>query len=389
MSFDIVNPRISDFFSLNKEALLKLANQFQVEIKAVKKSEIQSVLYEHVFGVETVEDENDKQRRHEVRLKELEIKEREKEREHELELKRIEIGERRVTSNERDITKLLPLVPEFDENDVFQYFEYFERVAKNFCWSKSIWSNLVQTALKGRARSVLSSFADSEVILYEVLKQRVLTLYHAVPEAYRQKFRGSKKGKTQSFLEFSQEKKESFDRWCRAEEIKTLNQLQELILVEEFKSSVPEKVRVYLNERGEKGDTLTRVATLADEFSLAHSHDQGYYQETNENQIRTDSHTLSPKTNYTRTKIPECTHCRKRGHTIANCFRVQSQKVNGAKANENQNTGVGDPKAAVYNSQTYTTNSSFPRSKDLLCTHCHKRGHTVANCFQLHPHEEA
>ncbi len=40
-----------------------------------------------------------------------------------------------------------------------------------------------------------------------------------------------------------------FDKWCDASKVTTFDQLKELLLVEEFKNCISEKIVVYLNEQ--------------------------------------------------------------------------------------------------------------------------------------------
>lgn len=56
----------------------------------------------------------------------------------------------------------------------------------------------------------------------------------------------------------------TLDKWCTASKVTNFVQLRELVLLEEFKTCLPEKVVVYLNE--EKVDSLSKAAVLADEF---------------------------------------------------------------------------------------------------------------------------
>lgn len=70
-----------------------------------------------------------------------------------------------------------------------------------------------------------------------------------MPEAYCQKFWSHVKAASQTFVEFAREKKALFDKWCLSSGISSLDQLQELILLEELKACVPENVVVYLNEQ--------------------------------------------------------------------------------------------------------------------------------------------
>ncbi len=52
------------------------------------------------------------------------------------------------------------------------------------------------------------------------------------------------------------------------DKISTFEQLKELILIEEFKNCVSEKIVVHLNEQ--KVTSLTDAAIVADEFVLTH-----------------------------------------------------------------------------------------------------------------------
>ncbi len=57
-------------------------------------------------------------------------------------------------------------------------------------------------------------------------------------------------------------------KWCAANKATNFNSLRELILLEEFKNCLPEKVVVYLNEQ--KVTSISHAAVLADEFILIH-----------------------------------------------------------------------------------------------------------------------
>lgn len=72
------------------------------------------------------------------------------------------------------------------------------------------------------------------------------------------------KTSSQTFVEFAREKTILFEKWCAANKVSTFEQLKELILVEEFKNCVPEKIVVYLNEQ--KVTSLSEAAIFADEF---------------------------------------------------------------------------------------------------------------------------
>ncbi len=96
----------------------------------------------------------------------------------------------------------------------------------------------------------------------------MLRAYELVPEAYRQKCRSWKKTDSQTHVEFVHNISVYFNRWCTASDVKTLDDLKELMLLEQFKSSVSQRVATYISER--KPHTAYEAAVMADEFSLIH-----------------------------------------------------------------------------------------------------------------------
>ncbi len=99
------------------------------------------------------------------------------------------------------------------------------------------------------------------------MKAAVLRAYELVPEAYRQRFRSCSKSAKQTFVEFAREKRMLF-KWCFATKTTTFEELQELVLLEDFKSCVPESLVVHLNEK--RIFKLSEAAILSDKFILTH-----------------------------------------------------------------------------------------------------------------------
>ena len=130
------------------------------------------------------------------------------------------------------------------------------------------WTLLLQCVLTGKAQEIYSSLTLTQSDDYEILKAAILWAYELVTEAYRQRFRGSRKVDKQTFVEFAREREFLFNRWCTSQKAETKYQLRELVLLEEFKNCVPEAVATYLSEQRvtEVGDAVV----LADEYVLAH-----------------------------------------------------------------------------------------------------------------------
>lgn len=60
-----------------------------------------------------------------------------------------------------------------------------------------------------------------------------------------------------------------FDNWCSAAGVDSFESLHELIILEQFKNSVPECIATYIGERGVK--SVGEAAALADDYFLIHT----------------------------------------------------------------------------------------------------------------------
>ena len=104
---------------------------------------------------------------------------------------------------------------------------------------------------------------------YDNVKELILKAYRLVPEAYRQKFRNSKKENEQTRVEIARTKEQLFDRWCSSKKIGSEHEkLRQLMLVEEFKRCINSDIKSFLDEK--QVDTLEDAARLADDYALAH-----------------------------------------------------------------------------------------------------------------------
>lgn len=167
-----------------------------------------------------------------------------------------------------DVGKYIKLVPPFRESEVDSYFVAFERVAAKLKWPRDMWALLLQCNLVGKAQEACAALPIDDSLDYDLVKSAVLRAYELVPEAYRQKFRACSKTAKQTFVEFAREKRSLFEKWCGSIKITTLEELQELILLEDFKNSLPDNIVVHLNEQ--KVSKLFDAAKFADEFALTH-----------------------------------------------------------------------------------------------------------------------
>ncbi|KAL5022408.1 hypothetical protein ScPMuIL_001563, partial [Solemya velum] len=168
-----------------------------------------------------------------------------------------------------DVSRNIRLVPPFQEKEVDKYFLHFEKIADSMEWPEDKLTMLLQSVLIGKARDIYSSLSVDEISNYQVVKKAILKAYELVPEAYRQKFRNSRKRDEQTHVEFAREKEQLFNRWCDSKEIdKDFGKLRQLLLIEEFKRCVHTNIKTHLDER--KVETLSEAATMADDYALTH-----------------------------------------------------------------------------------------------------------------------
>ncbi len=143
-----------------------------------------------------------------------------------------------------DTASNLRLVPKFNERDP-DIFMLFERIAKARAWPSKERTLLLQCVLSGRAQEVYSALLLSDCKEYDI-KAAVLKAYELVPEAYQQKFRTLSRGVNEAHVEFARELTTAFNRWCMASEVTTFEELSNLIVLEQFKNSVPARIATYI-----------------------------------------------------------------------------------------------------------------------------------------------
>lgn len=190
-----------------------------------------------------------------------------------------------TSSHSYDIVNNLRLVPKFNEDEPEIFFSLFERVADARSWSDAERTVLLQSVLTGKAQEAFSSLSVTDSLSYAKVKAAILKAYEMVPEAYRQRFRSARKEDSQTYLDFARDLVNNFNRWCAALKIDDYDNLRDLIILEQFKNSVPFRIATYLTEQQVKN--VSDAATMADQFVLTHRTDwsrgRGFGQRENGN----------------------------------------------------------------------------------------------------------
>ncbi|KAK3875339.1 hypothetical protein Pcinc_019785 [Petrolisthes cinctipes] len=185
-----------------------------------------------------------------------------------------------------------------------------------------------------KKRKKLQKPKKARDISYETVKEEVLKAYALVPEAYRQRFRGIARKYDETHLEFARNKRDAFTRWLRSKGVNSYETLFELILMEDFLSSVTRDVSLYLLDRD--FETVETAAGQADVYVLRHVKNQcnGVSQVSKTSSspfqqkkvLKTDDQTTVVKTASPPTGVFVkseylCTFCGKSGHKAEFCWR--------------------------------------------------------------------
>ena len=152
-----------------------------------------------------------------------------------------------------------------------------------------------------------------------------------VPDAYRQRFRSWEKADKQTNVEFARELSKHFNRWCSAVGVITFKDLCDLIVLEQFKDSLPSEVATHIDERGVK--TVNEAAILADKYIMAR---KGKLGRSRIPDVQAKNIGRSAKMSWSESAKPNrisrsggfddvCNYCRERGHWKADCTWLKSR----------------------------------------------------------------
>lgn len=120
-------------------------------------------------------------------------------------------------------------------------------------WEDSEQTLLLQCVLCGKAQKAYSTLSVKDSQVYSKFKEVVFKAYELVLE---------------SFTEFARELSIQFDRWCSVSQAVAFCSLYELLLLEQFKNTLPEDLAIFVTERDIQNTEATAV--LADEYVLTH-----------------------------------------------------------------------------------------------------------------------
>ncbi len=292
------------------------------EIKALEVSKLEMRLKakaeERRIEVEMEREEREKEREMEERKRERSFKlEQEKMKfEHQLQLESME-GKKREGENNYCTTKSkVPRLPNFIEgqDEVDAYLERFERYAEKQQWPRDGWATDLSALLTGTALSVYSRLSRQDALVYDKVKEALLTRYELTEEGFRKKFRESLPESGESPQQFINRINNYLMRWQNLSKVEeTYEGLRDLIIFEQFINMSGKDLAIHLRERSYK--TLEDMAEDAQKYLQAHGKTMASGSEGSRNIGQKDS---------TENKIDgrvkdKCGNCGFSGHTSQLC----------------------------------------------------------------------
>ncbi|XP_029769018.1 zinc finger and SCAN domain-containing protein 31-like isoform X2 [Terrapene carolina triunguis] len=157
---------------------------------------------------------------------------------------------------------LLDLTP---EEDIEAYLASFEQVAEACQWPRGEWVTRLVPALSGKARQVVSSLDARDAGDYGKVKAAVLRGCDIGMETQRQRFRQFRYQEAEGPRAVFCRLWELSHRWLKPE-IRTKEQIMELLILEQFLTILPEEIQSWVWVR--HPETCAQAVSLAEDFQL-------------------------------------------------------------------------------------------------------------------------
>ena len=224
-----------------------------------------------------------------------------------------------------------------ESDDIEHFLTTFERLAQAYNWPPDMWVLNLAPLLTGKAQSAYASMDKERAREYQPVKEAILKRYDINEETYRQRFRKTVKKEEESYAELGVRLTDMFNKWTGADkEIRTKQEIAEIIVMEQLTECMPNGLRIWLKER--KPKTVNEIGELADDYVAARK---------------------SAK------DVPRrCHSCKKLGHIAAEC-------ISSASAEQKQ--------IKITNGQTMTYNQGRGNPQP-RCYRCNKLGHISTRC---------
>ncbi|GFV36301.1 SCAN box domain-containing protein [Trichonephila clavipes] len=282
----------------NKPDLLSVCEEMGVEVdQSSKVVDIKKLILNSEFYVEeevkiilhiVISDRRERERKkQEEKEREERSKQEEKEREreermarearqHELELRKLELSQqnqplndesgRRVESGPK--IQLTQIRTKFDEkhDEISLYLINFERKAELAQVPKKDCVAYMLAVLPAELSNMLAREPTERTNNYDFVKYLILKRYRLNSEKLKQCFYRHQKSADKSWRNYAHELNSYFTEWIAELQVKTFEQLKDVLITEQFKYRVPAEVREHFLDDWIKLKTPYDLAEKLDEY---------------------------------------------------------------------------------------------------------------------------
>ena len=175
------------------------------------------------------------------------------------------------TGNGQGHKSRAPKLPPFrqDVDDIDSYINRFERYATSQGWDRNTeWANSLAALIQGNGLFEYASLSIEESQDYDRVKQSVLGAYQLTADGFRKKFRETKPTQDDTGTKFVSKLSNYMKRWLELERVDTFEELQDLILREQFTDMCTRHHATFLKERNPVH--IKEMGRYADQYIEAH-----------------------------------------------------------------------------------------------------------------------
>ncbi|CAC5374158.1 unnamed protein product [Mytilus coruscus] len=237
--------------------------------------------------------------------------------EREVRLKELELREKELTQGvvqpqgKSNLKSKLPEFKEGDDPDVF--LRSFEKLVVLHKIPKPEWALRLVPLLCGKALEAFSRLSEEDSRDYDKIKTAILSRYELTAEAYREKFRSAGQFSDESFKEFAVRIIGFLRHWIEREAIGTdFDKFVDLVTREQLMVSCSKELKLWIKEQ--KPKTVDELVDKAEAFQQAHksSKQQSDNTEQSKHQGKNSQQKGKPETR-------TCFICKNIGHIATNC----------------------------------------------------------------------
>uniref|UniRef100_A0A1B8XZV3 SCAN box domain-containing protein n=1 Tax=Xenopus tropicalis TaxID=8364 RepID=A0A1B8XZV3_XENTR len=154
--------------------------------------------------------------------------------------------------------------PTFDERkeNIDAFLRTFEIMCEDYEVPRTEWTKILVGKLTGKANDVYREMPYPQRTDYEEVNWVLLNNYAISPESYRHSFRTLNKVSSDTYWDFGNRLRRTFDQWVTTSQVKTFEELRQLCLQEQFFEKCSPEVRGWVWDRSPK--TMEEAAKFAD-----------------------------------------------------------------------------------------------------------------------------